>query len=263
MLYLDSYALSQMEGMTQDLLWLLVKLAGRMSNSNNTCFPSLQTLCEDTGWSKPTVIKYLDQLVVLGLSKKIKRKKENGADTSNLYEVTTTLIGFFQFKPLKAEIMDEETEETPVKSFDTPSKNSLPPRVKSFDTNSRDHINSRNKITKEKKDEKFDAEKYVEDLEIDLELKENLISLVEVRKTKRTPTTKKAIDLMIQKLGTFDKQTQIKMLQNSIMNGWNGVFEIKEEFKKPNYLQGYQRRVDPTQGSCEKIDKVVSVQGNW
>lgn len=54
---------------------------------NQGCFPSLKSIAEKVNISVDTVTRSIDQLVEKGLVKKIKRKKENGANTSNFYEL--------------------------------------------------------------------------------------------------------------------------------------------------------------------------------
>lgn len=97
---------------------------------------------------------------------------------------------------------------------------------------------------KENKEKKFNAENYLENLDLDSEIKSNLKSWLEIRKTKKTPTTQTALNLNIKKLKKFPRQNQIEMIQNSIMNGWTGIFEIKQskfdpppKFKDPSLNQ--------------------------
>jgi DNA-binding transcriptional regulator GbsR (MarR family) len=91
-------------------------------------------------------------------------------------------------------------------------------------------INIKNNNIKKKKS--FNAENYLENLDLDLKVKESLKDWLETRKAKKTPTTQKAIDLAINKLKPFDISTQVKMIENSVLNGWTGIFEIKS-FNNP------------------------------
>jgi hypothetical protein len=102
-------------------------------------------------------------------------------------------------------------------------------------------IGENEKFKKEKNfwaSNKNHEETYLENLGLDSEIKSNLKSWLEIRKAKKTPTTQTAIDLNIKKLIQFSKQTQIEMIQNSIMNGWTGIFEIKKNnFSPPKKLR--------------------------
>ena len=72
----------------------------------------------------------------------------------------------------------------------------------------------------------FVLEEYIKDMELDKEITENLLSFMEVRKQKKVVTTQRAIDLIVNKLNEYDKMTQIKMIQQSIVRSYTGVFEV-------------------------------------
>jgi len=65
--------------------------------------------------------------------------------------------------------------------------------------------------------------------------KQTLIDFIEFRKANRKPLTLRALQLLIskvQKLYPNDMHKQIESLNQSIMNGWQGVFSIKEDNDK-------------------------------
>ena len=68
----------------------------------------------------------------------------------------------------------------------------------------------------------------------DPELNKAILDFIEYRKKIKAPMTQKAIDLLISKLNKLspDKATQIKIINQSILNGWKGVFPLKGESKE-------------------------------
>lgn len=56
-------------------------------NSDNNITPSVQTLCDLTGMSKNTVLKYMNILVERGLVIKEERKRADGAQLTNRYAI--------------------------------------------------------------------------------------------------------------------------------------------------------------------------------
>lgn len=54
------------------------------ADANGKCWPSIETLCRDTGLSRPSVKRALRRLVELELIKKITRKMGN-LQSSNFY----------------------------------------------------------------------------------------------------------------------------------------------------------------------------------
>lgn len=69
------------------------------------------------------------------------------------------------------------------------------------------------------------------------ELNSAIISFVEYRKKIRKPMTDKAIALMLDKLEKLspDVFDQIEILNQSIVNGWQGIFPLKEEANSRSY----------------------------
>lgn len=96
---------------------------------------------------------------------------------------------------------------------------------------------------------KFNAETYLEKLEIDSEIKQNLKAWLEVRKVKRTATTQNGLDLQIKSLTKFPKEIQIKMIQNSVMNGWTGIFELKPVYQNNQTFTQNQPQFRPKPGN--------------
>lgn len=72
-------------------------------------------------------------------------------------------------------------------------------------------------------------------------LNQTFVDYVDMRKRIKAPMTDRAIQLAINKLnklsgGNNDKA--IKILEQSIMNSWKGLFELKEEKNKFNNFEG-------------------------
>ena len=77
------------------------------------------------------------------------------------------------------------------------------------------------------------------DIDIDLELKKEsktaleraIDDFKEFRKKIKKPMTDRAIELILEKLDTLasDDDTKVKILNQSIENGWQGIFELKQK----------------------------------
>lgn len=72
---------------------------------------------------------------------------------------------------------------------------------------------------------------YFENEELDALFKDFL----SMRKKIKAVNSDRAITLLINKLSKYDDKTKIKMIENSIENSWKGIYELKEEKKKPVY----------------------------
>lgn len=62
------------------------------SGNDNACFPSLDTIHQDTGIGLTTVKNTIPKLVEQEYIIKINRKKSNGCSTSNLYRLTNKVL---------------------------------------------------------------------------------------------------------------------------------------------------------------------------
>jgi len=68
---------------------------------------------------------------------------------------------------------------------------------------------------------------------------------LDMRKKIRKPATKKAQQLSLNKLAVLSNNnigTAILLIEQSIMNSWQGIFPLKENFKTKNKLNSYGER---------------------
>ena len=102
---------------------------------------------------------------------------------------------------------------------------------------------------KEKKEKKPSSKKIPTQTEIDEvinaytsneELKATLIEFVKFRKSIKRVMTTHALELLIKKLDKLsnDDNTKIEILNESIMNGWNGIFPLKDNSTPINKNKG-------------------------
>ena len=69
----------------------------------------------------------------------------------------------------------------------------------------------------------------------DPELNETILSFIKFRKDIKKPMNDHTIDLLIKKLEKMDPgiKNQIEILNQSMVNGWQGIFPLKENGSKP------------------------------
>lgn len=67
------------------------------------------------------------------------------------------------------------------------------------------------------------------------ELKQTLLDFIEERKKKRKPVSANALKLLLKKLDTLASQEKekIEIVEQSIMNGWQGIFPLDKRKKSP------------------------------
>lgn len=101
----------------------------------------------------------------------------------------------------------------------------------------------------------------------DAELNKAIISFVEFRSKIKKPMTDKAIELLIAKLNKLspDTNTQIEIINQSILRGWQGVFPLeqpkqeqpRQQPRRNGYNQAPQRKYD-----MDAMERLLTMQNN-
>lgn len=86
------------------------------------------------------------------------------------------------------------------------------------------------KKEKEKKEKETEFDILINKNFSDEELKNTMYEFIKMRKAIKKPLTTRGLELIINKLEKLsqNKDEQIQILNNSIMNNWQGIFELKE-----------------------------------
>lgn len=180
---------------------------------------SIRKLGERWGWSRCKTKTFLDLLERdLMIVKKSDSKK-----------TTLSIVNYSDYQDLK------DSEKATNKPRLGHEKAALKPRN---DTNNND-----NNVNNENNDN--NDNKYKENFTTNPLLKSTLLDFVDMRKRIKAPMTDKAIKILVNKLKglSADEEMQIKILEQSIMNGWKSIYPLKEEpvivdKNKPGYISG-------------------------
>lgn len=78
---------------------------------------------------------------------------------------------------------------------------------------------------------KNDYENYVKLNVPNVELADTVLDFIEMRKTIKKPMTERAVKILLNKLPRLSPSTstQIKILEQSIINNWTDVYPVKDE----------------------------------
>ncbi len=104
------------------------------------------------------------------------------------------------------------------------------------DKNIKNEKNEKN-IIKEKGKKETEIDKIINANFTDKEIIETIYEFIKMRKSIKKPLTTRGLELMIKKLYTLSTNIdeQIMILNNSIMNNWQGIFALKKDnFSKSN-----------------------------
>ena len=179
-------------------------------NKEGFAYPSQPRLIEETGLSKNTLLKCLNELEEKGYIKRVKEKGEN-----NKYYINSSIK------------IDTSTSIKINTSEDITSiKNNTRGSIK-IDT--LEVLNTSNK--KEKENKKSNMDKIIEAYTKNDLLVEAIRDFIKMRSTIKKPLTDRALKGILNKLDTFatNDLDKVEILENSIMNCWQGVFELKNK----------------------------------
>ena len=171
-------------------------------------YPSHSRLIKETGLSKSTLIKCLKELEELGYI-----TSEKAAGNNNKYFIDSSI-----------KISSSKN--------DSSTKNDTGVVLKMI---------HKNKQENKQKNNNSDLEVIIEAYTDSKELKETIFDFIEMRKSIKKKLTERGLKGILNKLDkiALNDYEKIEILENSIMNCWQGVFEIKKEAHKGAYQSKY------------------------
>ena len=178
-------------------------------NKEGFAYPSQPRLIEETGLSKNTLLKCLNELEEKGYIKRVKEKGEN-----NKYYINSS-IKIDTSTSIKINTSEDVT------SIKNDTRGSI--KIDTLEV-----LNTSNKKEKEKK---TNIDKIIEAYTKNDLLVEAIRDFIKMRSTIKKPLTDRGLKGILNKLDIFatNDLDKVEILENSIMNCWQGVFELKNK----------------------------------
>jgi DNA-binding Lrp family transcriptional regulator len=191
-------------------------------------YPSHSRLIKETGLSKSTLIKCLKELEELGYI-----ISEKAAGNNNKYFIDSSI-----------KISSSKNNTSTKNDTSSSTKNDTSSSTKN-DTGVVLNLVHKNKQENKQKNNNSDLEVIVEAYTDNKELKETIIDFIEMRKSIKKKLTERGLKGILNKLDkiALNDYEKIEILENSIMNCWQGVFEIKKEAHKGAYQSKYNSSI--------------------
>lgn len=207
-----------------------------LCNDKGYCWASNSYFEQLYGVSKQTIINWINSLKKGGY---IKTKIEYESNSKTVKQRTIYICDAqVTSKKIKCASPSKENFSSPgkensttlVKNICHASKESLTTPGKENFTDNNTVINNTNNITVNKKEIYKEKDNPIESIE-DSDLKKAYREFIKMRKQMKSPMTDRAIALLINKLDkmTTDKEMQISILNQSILNGWKSVYPLKDD----------------------------------
>lgn len=168
------------------------------------CLTSLKRIHENTGLTYREIRTSLD---------KLQKSEEIDKQTTNKYSIIT-INNYNEYQNIDKQTTNKRQTNDNIKEY------------KEY----KEINNNKESISKDipKKVET----KYFESLKVNTLFNEFL----ELRKKIKAVNSERAINALLSKLKNYDEETQYKMIENSIVNSWKDVYELKEQKRKDNVL---------------------------
>ena len=194
-------------------------------NKEGFAYPSQPRLIEETGLSKNTLLKCLNELEEKGYIKRVKEKGEN-----NKYYINSS-IKIDTSTSIKINTSEDVT------SIKNDTRGSI--KIDTLEV-----LNTSNKKEKEKK---TNIDKIIEAYTKNDLLIEAIKDFIKMRSTIKKPLTDRALKTLLNKLDNIanDDLEKVEILENSIMNCWQGVFELKNK-KVPTKVDTKNNLANPS-----------------
>ena len=209
---------------------LLLVLMTYENDNEGYSYPTHDQLMKTTGLSKNTLIKCLNELEE---KKYIKRVRSSGIN--NRYYISETI------------------EELSSIKIDTGSSIKIDTRG-SIKNDTLQVLYTSNK--KEKEKSKTNLDKIIGAYTQNDLLVEAIKDFIKMRKTIKKPVTDRSLKLTLNKLDQYGKNDleKIEILENSIMNCWQGVFELKNK-KEPTAIGSENKNIKVNPSICNNRGK--------
>ena len=210
---------------------LLLILLSYENKEEGFAYPSHSRLIKETGLSKVTFLKCLDELEEKGYIKRVKAKGGN-----NKYYINDNI---------KNSSTKNSTSEK-----DSSTKN---------DTTTSTKNSTLQLLNKNNKKEKTNLDKIIEAYTKNDLLVEAIKDFIKMRKTIKKPVTDRGLKGILNKLDKYGKDDleKIEILENSIMNCWQGVFELKNK-KTPTAIGAENKNIKVNPSICNNTQKYSS-----
>ena len=225
-------------------------------NANSQClYLALLNINNRCNWIKNFTVANITLMTFTGLNISALQRARNNliqkgyvkyqkgkSNSAGIYEI----IEFEQQSEQQDEQQDEQQNEQQNDSTANNTANTLNKQNKTKQNNKKEI----------KKEKETDLDKILNERVEDEELKNTFKDFMKMRKAIKKPLTTKGLELCIKNVFQLseNKDEQIMILNNSIMNNWQGIFPLKEEQKK-ELIQEQEKKYKASRMSEEEYHK--------
>ena len=201
----------------------------------------LVAISKENSTAIKNMLKELQDFGYLRVTKLMPNKQENRARIEYVYDI-------FE-QPQKTEKQDIENLYIENQYIDNPTQINTK-EINTKEINTKELKKERKKGEEQKKSpsrkgeiKSTTYEWLIDEFTDNEELKATIYEYIKMRKLSKAPMTDRALRLALNKLSELasDESNQIKILEQSIMNCWKGLFPLKDEHNKQSISEKYKQ----------------------
>lgn len=204
----------------------LISFAG----TSNRAFPSVELMLEELDISRTRFYKYMKELKDNGFVK-VEQEKENNRFKRNVYYLIDTPVEkspCTSFETTQIETTQNEYTQNEYTRIETTQNRDTNNNNLNNNKLNNNNINNNNSAREEKETVDSVIKDFSKD---DIELLDSLKAFKELRDAMKSKLTPRAMRLNLKNLKTLsrDRDIQIAIINQSVMNSWKGFYPIKDK----------------------------------
>ena len=235
------------------------------ADKDGVCYPTRARIKAALQMNDKTFKRYMDPLIDLGVVEVERTTNPRGLLGRNIYHLTHNICQDTAHRDASQQVASQQVASRRVASYqDTSqsrciSKGSI--NINNYNSNilNNNNINS-NTINNTQgeagsphaKNQKKKSEPVT--YSDDPELNDAIVEFIKFRKDIKKPMSDRAITLMINKLESLshDKHEQVQILNQSIMQGWTGLYALKDDDKSRGQSRSVHNNQQPFSSNGER-----------
>ena len=212
------------------------------ADKDGVCYPTRARIKAALQMNDKTFKRYMDPLIDLGVVEVERTTNPRGLLGRNIYHLTHNICQDTAYRDASQQVASQQVASRRVASYqDTSqsrciSKGSI--NINNYNSNilNNNNINSNTINNTLDGTSPKDAKSHTRKSELvkysdDPELNDAIVEFIKFRKGIKKPMSDRAITLMMNKLESLshDKHEQVQILNQSIMQGWTGLYALKDD----------------------------------
>ena len=239
------------------------------ADKDGVCYPTRARIKAALQMNDKTFKRYMDPLIDLGVVEVERTTNPRGLLGRNIYHLTHNICQDTAHRDASQQVASQQVASQQVASYQDTSQSRCISEgsinINNYNSNilNNNNINSNTINNTLDGTPKKDAKSHTRKSEPvkysdDPELNDAIVEFIKFRKGIKKPMSDRAITLMINKLESLshDKHEQIQILNQSIMQGWTGIYALKDD-RQQAIAPGSRNKV------ADQLDDFYRMAADW